>query len=189
MSQSSNATSGLNAQVLGTVVETIKQQPEMAKATFQVQTQWQKGDGFKITSNTKSFRMAGQTVGTRQAFTIVSDFPREVGGNGIGPTVCELCMASIGSCISQTIVAYATMMGIELDSIRIETEGDMDFRGMTGVSDQVRPGAQEFRMNFHLESKTASNEQLQRLYDLGRKFSPAIDTLTHGTAIKMTLKI
>jgi uncharacterized OsmC-like protein len=188
MGQSNNTTSGVNVQVLGTVVEAIKQRPEMAKATFQVQTQWQKGDGFKITSNTQSFRMGEQTVGTRKAFTIVSDFPREVGGNGIGPTVCELCMASIGSCISQTIVAYATRMGIELDGIRIETEGDMDFRGMTGVSDQVRPGAQEFRLSFHLESRTASKEQLERLFELGKKFSPAMDTLTHGTAIKMALK-
>ena len=188
MSRSNINTSGVNAQALGTVVETIKQKPEMAKATFQVQTHWQKGDGFKITSTTNSFQMGGKTVGTREAFTIVSDFPREVGGKGFGPTVCELCMASSGSCISQTILAYATMFGIELDSIRIETEGDMDFSGMTGVSDQVRPGAQEFKLHFYLKSKTASNEQLQRLYELGRKFSPAMDTLTHGTAIKMTLK-
>ena len=69
---------------------------------------------------------------------------------------------------------------------RIETEGDVDIRGFTGVSEKVRPGAQEFRMNIHLDSKTASKEQLEKLYELGRKFSPAIDTLTHGTTIKTT---
>jgi uncharacterized OsmC-like protein len=175
--------SGVNAQVLGTVIEGINNQPEMAKVTFQVQTKWESGDGFRITSTGKNFQIGGQTVERRQAFTLVSDYPDEMGGMSRGPTVCEICMASIGSCISQTIVAYATMMGVQLDSIRIETEGDIDIRGFTGVSENVRPGAQEFRMNIHLDSKTASKEQLEKLYQLGKKFSPAIDTLTHGTTI------
>lgn len=181
-----NSSSGVNAQVLGTVIETVKNQPEMAKVTFQVQTQWQSGDGFKITSTGKDFQIGGQTIKRHEAFTVESDFPDELGGMSRGPTVCEICMATIGSCISQTIVAFATMMGIQLDSIRIETEGDVDIRGLTGVSEKVRPGAQEFRLNIHLDSKTASKEQLEKLYELGKRFSPAVDTLTHGTTIKTT---
>jgi len=189
MSQSSsNSSSGVNAQILGTVVETIKKQPEMAKVAFQVQTQWERGDGFKITSACKNFRIAGQTVERQESFTLVSDFPNELGGGSRGPTVCEICMASIASCTSQTIVAYATMMGVQLDSIRIETEGDVDIRGFTNVSEVVRPGAQEFRINIDLQSKTASKEQLEKLYELGKRFSPAMDTLTHGTTIKTTYK-
>ncbi len=187
-STSSNAGSGsgVNAQVLGTVIETIKNQPEMAKVTFQMQTHWQNGDGFKVTSTGKNFQIEGQTVERREAFTVASDYPNEMGGMSRGPTVCEMCMASIASCVSQTIVAYATMMGVQLDSIRIQTEGDIDIRGFTGVSEKVRPGAQEFRMNIHLDSKTASKEQLAKLYELGKRFSPAIDTLTNGTTIKTT---
>jgi uncharacterized OsmC-like protein len=178
--------SGVNAQVLGEVVESIKNQPEMAKVTFQVKTRWHNGDGFKITSTGKDFQIGGQTVQRQEGFTLASDFPDVLGGMSSGPTVCEMCMASIGSCISQTIVAYATMMGVQLDSIRIETEGDVDIRGFTNVSEKVRPGAQEFRMNIHLDSKNASKEQLEKLYELGKKFSPAMDTLTHGTTIKTT---
>ena len=185
-SDTTNSSNGVNAQVLGTVVETIKNQPEMAKVTFQVKTQWQSGDGFKITSTGKNFKMGSQTLERQEAFTVISDFPREMGGMSKDPTVCEICMATIGTCISQTIVAFATMMGIQLDSIRIDTEGDVDIRGLTGVSDKVRPGAQEFRLNVHLDSKTASKEQLEKLYELGKRFSPAVDTLTHGTTIKTT---
>jgi uncharacterized OsmC-like protein len=185
-SNTSGGSSGVNAQVLHAVVESIKNQPEMAKVTFEVQTQWQNGDGFKIRSTGKNFQIGGQTVEREEAFTLGSNFPDVLGGMSRRPTVCEMCMARIGSCISQTIVAYATMMGVQLDSIRIETEGDVDIRGFTGVSEKVRPGAQEFRMNIHLDSKTASKEQLEKLYELGKKFSPAIDTLTHGTTIKTT---
>jgi len=190
-SSGSNATTSGNSsrvspQVLDRVIETIKNQPEMANVTFQVKTQWQNGDGFKITSTGKDFQIGGQTIKRREAFTVVSDFPDELGGMSKAPTVCEICMATINSCISQTIIAYATMMGIQLDSIRIETEGDVDIRGFTGVSERVRPGAQELRIDIHLDSKTASNEQLQKLYELGKRFSPSMDTLTHGTTIKTT---
>jgi len=187
-SSNTSSSSGVDAQVLGTVIESIKNQPEMAKVTFEVQTQWQNGDGFKITSTGKNFQIGGQTIERREAFTLASDFPEELGGMSKGPTVCEMCMASIGSCVSQTIVAYATMMGVQLDSIRIQTEGDVDIRGFTSISEKVRPGAQEFRMNIHLESKATSKEQLEKLYELGKRFSPAMDTLTHGTTIKTTYK-
>ncbi len=44
------------------VVESIKNQPEMAKVTFEVQTQWQSDDGFKTTSTGKNFQLGGQTM-------------------------------------------------------------------------------------------------------------------------------
>jgi uncharacterized OsmC-like protein len=188
MIQSIKNTNGVNAQALGIVLETIKQQPDMAKVTFKVQTSWNSGDGFKITSTGKNFLMGGQMVERKKSFTVISNYPEVIGGKDEGPTVCEMGMASIGSCVSQTIIAYATMMGIQLDSIRVETEGDLDMRGLTGISDKVRPGAQEFRLNFHLESKTASKEQLDKVYELGKRFSPAVDTVTHGTTIKMSRK-
>jgi uncharacterized OsmC-like protein len=49
-------------------------------------------------------------------------------------------------------------------------------------------GSQEFWINIHLDSKTATKEQLEKLYELGKRFSPAMDTLTHGTTIKTTYK-
>ena len=48
--------------------------------------------------------------------------------------------------------------------------------------------AQEFRINIHLDSKTATKEQLEKLYELGKRFSPAMDMLTQGTTIKTTYK-
>lgn len=49
-------------------------------------------------------------------------------------------------------------------------------------------GAQEFQINIHLDSKTATEEQLEKLYELGKRFSTAMDTLTHGATIKTTYK-
>jgi len=185
MTQINEDLNGVNGQLLSTAIHRMRHNPEMAKVTFQVVTSWESRDGFKLTSTGKNFLMGGQKVERERTFTVVSDYPEVMGGKSDGPTVCEMGMASIGSCVSQTIIAYATMMGVQLDRIRVETEADLDMRGMTGISDKVRPGAQEFRLKFHIESKTASREQIEQLYELGKKFSPAVDTVTHGTTIKM----
>ena len=61
-------------------------------------------------------------------------------------------------------------------------EGDVNLRGFTGISNDVRPGAQQFRVNMNIKSKTASIEQLNE-YEIGKRFSPAFDTLTNGTSV------
>jgi uncharacterized OsmC-like protein len=173
---------GINTQILSTVFDSIKNQPKMAKATFSVKTQWN-GNGFSVTSSCKDFRIGDQVVQRNKGYTMVYDFAEQFSGEGNGPTVCESCMASLGTCIAQTIVAHATSMGIELDSINIQTEGDVDLRGFSGISSNIRPGAQEFRVNINIDSNTATKEQINQLYEIGKKLSPAFDTLTNGTSV------
>ena len=59
MDQSSSNTSsnnGVNAEVLSTVIEGIKNQPEMAKVTFEMQTQWQSGDSWSGPAQNRTIR-------------------------------------------------------------------------------------------------------------------------------------
>jgi uncharacterized OsmC-like protein len=76
-------------------------------------------------------------------------------------------------------------MGVKLDSINATVEGEIDMRGFSGLSDNTRPGAQEFRVKMKITSDTASKEQIDKLYEIGRKFSPAFDTLAKGTSVKL----
>ena len=92
-------------------------------------------------------------------------------------------MGSLAACLTQTIVVHATSRGIPIDSINIDIEGDVNLRGFTGIDSKVRPGAQQFRVNLKINSSTASKEQINELYEIGKKFSPAFDTLTNGTSV------
>ena len=67
-------------------------------------------------------------------------------------------------------MAHATSRGIKIDSIDINVEGDLDMRGWTGISNDVRPGAQQFRVNMNIKSDTASKEQINELYEIGKSF-------------------
>jgi uncharacterized OsmC-like protein len=69
------------------------------------------------------------------------------------PIVCESCMGSLAACLTQTIVAHTTSRGIQIDSIDIDVEGDVDLRDFTGISNDVRPGVQQFRINMNIKSR------------------------------------
>jgi uncharacterized OsmC-like protein len=93
-------------------------------------------------STSKGFRIGGQNIERNSEYKTQYDFPNQLSGEEIGPTVCEGCMSSLAACLTQTIVAHATSRGIQIDGINIEVEGDVDMRGFTGISSDIRPGAQ-----------------------------------------------
>ena len=176
-----NGFNGVNTQVLNTIFESMRNHPEMTKATFSVKSAW--NGGFSVTSTSKGFRIGGQNIERNTEYRTQHDFPDQLSGEGRGPTVCESCMGSLAACLTQTIVAHATSRGIQIDSIDIDVEGDVDLRGFTGISNDVRPGAQQFRVNMNIKSNNASKEQINELYEIGKRFSPAFDTLTNGTSV------
>jgi uncharacterized OsmC-like protein len=180
-SKKNNGLNELNTQMLNTVFESMRNHPEMAKATFSVKSEW--NGGFSVTSTSKGFRIGGQNIERNTEYNAQYDFPDQLSGEGRGPTVCEYCMGSLAACLAQTIVAHATFRGIHIDSIDIDVDGDVDLRGFTGISNDVRPGAQQFRVNMNIKSNNASKEQIKELYEIGKRFSPAFDTLTNGTSV------
>lgn len=172
---------GVNTQILNTVFNSMRNQPEMAKATFSVKSEW--NGGFSVTSSSKGFRIGGQNIERNTEYKMQYDYPNQFSGKGRGPTVCEACMGALGACLTQTIAGHATSRGIKIDSIDINVEGDLDMRGWTGISNDVRPGAQQLRVKMNIKSDTASKEQINELYEIGKRFSPAFDTITNGTSV------
>ena len=172
---------GINTQILNTAFDSMRNLPERAKVTFSAKSEW--NGGFSVTTTSKDFRMGGQNIERNTEYKMQYDYPNQLAGEGRGPTVCEGCMGALAACLTQTIVAHATSRGIKIDSIDINVEGDLDMRGWTGISNDVRPGAQQFRVNMNIKSDTASKEQINELYEIGKRFSPAFDTLTNGTSV------
>jgi len=184
-----NATNlnGVNTQQLGSLMNILIEKQDTSKATFFVKTEWNDkhvdGGGFCVRSSMKDFEIGGQTIQRNDGYTMIFDFPPQFSGEGKGPTVCEACMSSLGACITQTIIVHATARGIHLDNITIDLQGSVDLRGFTGISNEVRPGAQEFKLNVNIKSSSASKEQVAEIYEIGKRLSPAFDTLTNGTSV------
>ena len=181
-SEKASTFNGINTQALSTAFSSMQNQPEMAKVAFSVKSEW--NGGFSVgTTASKVFHVGGQNIERNAEYNAQYDFPAQLSGQGSGPTVCEGCMGALAACLTQTMVAHATSRGMQLQGIDIDVEGAVDMRGFAGISNDVRPGAQQFRVKINIKSSSASKEQLDELREIGKRFSPAFDTLTNGTSV------
>jgi hypothetical protein len=77
------------------------------------------------------------------------------------------------------MVYHAAVRGIRLEKVESELVGDLDLRGFLAISDEVRPGYQEIRVNFKVETNPENVETLKELIRL----SPVYDVVSNGTRV------
>src|SRR6185295_10054043 len=73
-------------------------------------------------------------------FSLTVDEPATLGGTDTGPNPVELVLAALATCQEITYRAYATALGIPLESVSVKLEGALDLRGFFAVKDDVRAG-------------------------------------------------
>ncbi|MGR9090857.1 MAG: OsmC family protein [Gammaproteobacteria bacterium] len=112
------------------------------------------------------------------------DEPKGIGGSDMGPSPVEVILAALGSCQEITYRAYATAMGIELDHVSVELEGEIDFRGFFAVDDTVRPGYDNIRAVVTIESK-ASAAELAQLREVVNAHCPVLDILQNPVPVTL----
>ena len=103
---------------------------------FDVTTRWT--GQTRSESTVDGFTLAGERIS--RSHKIVADEPCELLGSDSAPNPQELLMAAFNACIMVGYVAGASLKGINLESLEIETRGQLDLRGFLGLSDAVAPG-------------------------------------------------
>ena len=79
-----------------------------------------------------------------------------------------------------TIMVYhAAVRGIKLEEVESGLEGDLDLRGFFAISDEVRPGCEEIRINFKVKTDLENVETLKEL----TRLSPVYDVVSSGTRV------
>ena len=116
------------------------------------------------------------------------DEPATIGGSDMGPSPVEVVLAALGSCQEITYRAYATAMGIKLDKVSVEMEGDIDFRGFFAVDDTVRPGYENIRAVVKIASD-APAEQLEHLREVVNAHCPVLDMLKNPVNVSLDITL
>lgn len=179
--QTRPAMNGVDVPTLFATLDAVKAQPEIAEFQFRASNEWVSGTHNR--STIKGFYGAGQEDVTRTiAFTYDADHPAVLVGANNGPTAGEMLLHAIASCLTAGIVSIASVRGIELHRVRSTVEGDIDLRGTLGLSNSVRNGYRQIRVNFVVEGD-ASAEQLRTLVERSRSRSAVYDALVNGTEI------
>jgi uncharacterized OsmC-like protein len=176
---------GVDVAALEGAMETISEDHDAGAFTFRAETEWR--DALKSVTTIEEFDQAGETVHTR-AFTLEGDEPEQILGERTGPNAVELLLGALGSCLSVGYAANAAAMGIDLDALRFELEGDVDLRGFLGIDEDVRPGYQAMTCIAHVDAD-ASEDELRELRERVESTSPLVDAIANEVPLKTELVV
>jgi uncharacterized OsmC-like protein len=176
-----NCVNGVDVDQINHVVESITADTEFGKFQFRARNRWV--DGGLNRSQIKSFRAGGREDGTRsKPFTLDADEPQLVAGNDSAPNSMEYVLHALVSCMTGTLVYHAAVQDITINSVSSSIEGDMDVRGLLGMSDEVRKGFNQVRVSMRVDSN-ADVETLTKL----ALFSPVYDIVSRSLPVAFSI--
>jgi len=160
----------------------IEQDTDRSKFQFRLNNRWI--DGGHNRSSIKEYFANGQEDDTRiKPFIVDADEPAVSGGKDSAPNPMEFVLHALASCLTSTMVYHAAVQGIEIRSVESSLAGNMDVRGMLGLSDQVRKGFNQVKVSMTVES-TADAATLREL----ALFSPVYDITSRSLQVDFDLK-
>lgn len=158
---------GVDTDALRNVIEAVAAEPAKGMVRFQVATSWQ--GQMRCETKVSSWMLGGQTL--PHSHTIVIDEPPELLGKDEAPNPQEVLMAAFNSCIMMGYVGQAAMKGITLEKLVIETEGDLDLRGLLRLDESIKPGYDTIRYRVHIQGN-GTPEQFQEIHETVCATSP-----------------
>jgi uncharacterized OsmC-like protein len=180
--QTKDTTNGVDVGQVMNVIGAIEADPGYASFQWRATNQWINGGLSR--SRIKDFFAGNAEDTTRnEAFALDADEPAIAAGQNSAPNSMEYVLHALATCLTGTLVYHAAVRGIEIGAIESSYKGDMDVRGLFGLSDDVRKGFSKVSVNMRVKSE-ASVEELTEMalyspvYDIVSKSLPAEFTLT-----------
>jgi uncharacterized OsmC-like protein len=172
---------GVDVAALSQTLDAIRREPELGAFQFRARNTWL-GGGFNR-STIDGFFGAGQEHARPKPFSFGADEPPVLLGGDAGANPVEFVLHALAACLTTSLVYHAAARGIEIKAVSSELEGDIDVRGFTGLSDEVRKGYHHVRVRLRIASD-APAEQLEAL----AKFSPVYDIVSNSLPVELTVE-
>jgi uncharacterized OsmC-like protein len=174
----------LDLAALAQTVDAIENDPAQGLTEFRVTTRWT--GQTRSESTVDGFTLGGERIA--RSHKIVADEPCQLLGTDSAPNPQELLMAAFNACITVGYVAGAALKGIELDSLEIETHGQLDLRGFLGLSDEVPPGYQKIEYEVRIKGD-GSTRDFEDIHQTVMKTSPNYFNMSRPIAMDGVLTV
>lgn len=168
------ATTTLNDVDMGSVAslaQKIQESPDVADTKWAAQVEWQ--GGFRSQAKIRDFD------------GVQSDEPPGLGGTNTGPNPVEQVLGALGNCLAVGYAANATAMGIPLNNLTINLEGDLDLHTFLGLKDE-NAGFSNIVVKVDIDSP-APAEDIQALHQKVTGTSPVGHTLSRAVPVSIEL--
>jgi uncharacterized OsmC-like protein len=176
---------GVDVPTLLATINAVGEQPELAKFQFRANGSWISGTHSRAVMN--GFSGAGGEHERETTFIAEGDHAKVLCGTDLAPTPIEYLLAALSACITAGIGNIASARGVELESVESRVSGDIDLRGILGLSDEVRNGYQGISATFRVKGN-AEAEKLRKVVEQSIARSAVFDVLTNGVPVKINIE-
>ena len=174
------AINGVDTPTLFATINAVRDTPALANFQWRAENEWVNGTNSR--SRIESFSGAGGDQKHARVFEFDADHPAVLVGGDAGATPVEFLLVALSSCLTSGIANIASARGVKLTSIKSTIEGDMDLRGILGLSKDVRNGYQGIKVNFTIAGD-APPETLQKIVEQSKARSAVFDVITNGVPV------
>jgi uncharacterized OsmC-like protein len=174
---------GVDTPRLFATLNAVKAQPGLAKFQFRATNRWIKGTYSR--SRIETFSGAGGEHRHTGEVEFPADHPAVLVGADNAPTPVEFLLHALAACITSGLGNIAAARGVKLTEVESTVEGDIDLRGILGLSNEVRNGYEGIRVTFRVKGDAAP-EKLQEIVAQATARSAVFDVLTNGTRVSVT---
>lgn len=175
---------GVDTPTLFATIDVVKGQPELARFRFRAANRWISGTHSR--TSIASFYGAGGDHEHVREFTVEADHPQVLVGGDNAPLPVELLLAALASCLTGGIGNIAAARGIRLTEVESVVQGELDVRGILGLSDEVRNGYQTIQVDFTIKGD-APEEKLRQIVEQSRARSAVFDIITNRTPVELSI--
>jgi uncharacterized OsmC-like protein len=177
-----NRPNGIDLAALQTFAKGVAENASKRGARFNVRTKWEQQT--RSVATVSHYALGG--VQHQRHFEIAADEPTELLGQNSAPNPQELLMAALNACLTVGYVVNAAAMGINVQSLEIETDGELDLRGFLGLDETVNPGYDEvsYVVRLHADAPRARLEELHKVVT-----KTSVNLANFSKAIRMLPKL
>jgi uncharacterized OsmC-like protein len=158
---------GIDTEAMRESIGAVAANPANGVTNWRVTSQWR--NGARSDTQVSSYSIGGNEVA--KDFMIPIDEPLELGGTNQYANPQEYLLAAVNACMIVTYVAYCSLEGIELEDLRIETEGDIDLRGLFSLDPTVKAGYDQLTYKVFIKGN-GTPEQFEKVHRTVMTVSP-----------------
>jgi uncharacterized OsmC-like protein len=175
---------GINVDDLFALIDDVKREPAKGKTNWHVTTAWQ-GQA-RSRAEIESYEIGGKKVPRR--FSIDIDEPHEIGGSNSFANPQEHLIAALNACMTVGYAAQCAVRGIVLESLAIETKGEIDLRGFLGIDPAVPQGYENLSYTVRIKG-SGTKAQFAEIHEAVMATSPNFYNISRPVALKPALVV
>lgn len=173
---------GVDTPALFATIDAVRGQPELGSFEFRATNHWISGTHSR--SSIDGYFGAGAEHRRAAAFSADADHTAVLCGDDNGPTPVEYLLHALAACITAGIGNIAAARGVTLHEVKSTVVGNIDLRGILGITDEVRNGYSGIRATFSIRGD-APAEKLAEVVAQAKARSAVFDVLANGVPVSI----